>query len=40
MAVTAILYILMSYPTSLGARYVEKRLMAPPGAGQRAHVAA
>lgn len=40
MAVTAVLYILMSYPTSVAARYVEKRLMAPPGAGQRAHVAA
>jgi polar amino acid transport system substrate-binding protein len=40
MAVTAILYILMSYPTSLAARHVEKRLMAPPGMGQRAHVAA
>jgi polar amino acid transport system substrate-binding protein len=40
MAVTAILYILMSYPTSLAARHVEKRLMAPPGAGPRAHVTA
>ncbi|MGH7005027.1 MAG: ABC transporter permease subunit, partial [Alphaproteobacteria bacterium] len=28
MAVTALLYILMSYPTSLAARYVEKRLAA------------
>jgi polar amino acid transport system substrate-binding protein len=39
MAVTAVLYILMSYPTSLAARHVERRLLAPPGAGQRAHVA-
>ncbi|MFO0988567.1 MAG: ABC transporter permease subunit [Alphaproteobacteria bacterium] len=39
MAVTAVLYILMSYPTSLAARHVERRLLAPPGAGARAHVA-
>lgn len=38
MAVTAVLYILMSYPTSLAARHVERRLLAPPGAGARAHV--
>jgi polar amino acid transport system substrate-binding protein len=38
MAVTAVLYILMSYPTSLAARHVEKRLLAPPGAGARVHV--
>lgn len=40
MAVTAVLYILMSYPTSLAARHVERRLLAPPGAGQSAHAAA
>jgi polar amino acid transport system substrate-binding protein len=40
MAVTTILYILMSYPTSLGARYVEKRLTAPPGTAQRREAAA
>ena len=40
MAVTAILYILMSYPTSLAARYVEKRVAIPQGAASRARVAA
>ena len=40
MAATAVLYILMSYPTSLAARHVERRLLAPPGAGARVHAAA
>jgi polar amino acid transport system substrate-binding protein len=40
MAVTAVLYILMSYPTSLAARHVEKRLSAPPGNAKRRMVAA
>ncbi len=39
MAVTAVLYILMSYPTSLAARRVERRLAIPAGAAPRARAA-
>jgi polar amino acid transport system substrate-binding protein len=39
MAVTALLYILMSYPTSLAARYVEKRIAIAQGAAPRARAA-
>jgi polar amino acid transport system substrate-binding protein len=40
MAVTALLYILMSYPTSLAARYVERRVTAPLAATARGRAAA
>lgn len=39
MAVTALLYILMSYPTSLAARYVEKKIAAPLMAAPRVQTA-
>jgi hypothetical protein len=40
MGVTAVLYVLMSYPTSLLARYVEQRTAIPQPGGARPEIRA